>query len=48
MSERGSTGIGIGTVLAVLISWGRNHDILYAVLHGLLGWLYVIWWVFQR
>jgi hypothetical protein len=39
-----SYGIGIGGVLAVIMSWGVNHSILYAILHGVLGWLYVIYW----
>jgi len=26
-----NTGIGIGTVIAVLISWSMNHSILWAV-----------------
>ena len=37
--------IGIGSVLAVVISWMANQSILWAIFHGLLGWLYVIYWV---
>jgi hypothetical protein len=37
-------GVGIGTILAVLISWSINHSILWAIIHGMLGWLYVIYW----
>lgn len=36
-------GIGIGTILAIVISWSRNQSILWAIIHGLLGWLYVIY-----
>ena len=36
-------GIGLGTIIAVVISWGRNKSILWAIIHGLLGWLYVIY-----
>jgi hypothetical protein len=36
-------GIGFGTALAIAISYTRNHSILWAIIHGILGWLYVIW-----
>ena len=36
-------GIGLGTLIAVLISWNRNKSILLAIIHGILGWLYVIY-----
>ena len=36
-------GIGLGTIIAVVISWSRNKSILLAILHGILGWLYVIY-----
>ena len=37
------TGIGLGTLIAVLVSWSRNKSILWAIIHGILGWLYVIY-----
>jgi hypothetical protein len=36
-------GVGLGTIVAVVISWSRNKSILWAIIHGLLGWLYVIY-----
>jgi hypothetical protein len=36
-------GIGLGTLIAVLVSWNRNKSILLAIIHGILGWLYVIY-----
>lgn len=36
-------GVGLGTIIAVVISWSRNHSILWAIIHGILGWLYVIY-----
>ncbi|MEO9210087.1 MAG: hypothetical protein ABI208_03265 [Ginsengibacter sp.] len=36
-------GIGLGTIIAVVVSWSRNHSILWAIIHGFLGWLYVIY-----
>jgi hypothetical protein len=35
--------IGLGTVIAVVVSWSRNKSILWAIIHGILGWLYVIY-----
>jgi hypothetical protein len=36
-------GIGLGTIIAVVVSWSRNKSVLWAIIHGLLGWLYVIY-----
>lgn len=36
-------GVGLGTIIAVVVSWSRNHSILWAIVHGILGWLYVIY-----
>jgi len=33
----------VGIAIAVQISWALNHSILWATLHGLLGWFYVIY-----
>ena len=34
-------GYGIGMVLAVVISWTHWHSIVWAIIHGALGWFYV-------
>jgi len=36
-------GVGLGTIIAVVLSWNRNESILWAIVHGILGWLYVIY-----
>jgi hypothetical protein len=36
-------GIGFGTALAIAISYVHNQSILWAILHGLLSWFYVIY-----
>ena len=36
-------GIGLGTLIDVLVSWNLNKSILLAIIHGILGWLYVIY-----
>ncbi len=35
--------IGLGTIIAVIISWTRNKSIFWAIIHGIFGWLYVIY-----
>lgn len=41
-------GASLGTVLAVTISWSLHHSILWAVVHGLLSWLYVGYYALTR
>jgi hypothetical protein len=43
-----SSGIGLGSVLAVVVSWERNKSVLLAFLHGIFSWLYVIYFVLTR
>ncbi len=38
-------GIGLGTVIAVVASWSVNHSVLWAIVHGLLSWIYVVYYV---
>lgn len=33
----------IGSMLAVVISYGINKSILWATIHGFFGWFYVIY-----
>ncbi len=42
------SGIGIGAALAIVLSWHRNKSILLAILHGILSWLYVIYFAITR
>ena len=41
-------GIGLGSIIAVVASWSRNESVLYAILHGFLGWAYVIYFALTR
>lgn len=42
-------GVGFGSALAITISWSANKSILWAIIHGIFGWLYVIYYaVTQR
>ena len=40
-------GIGFGSALAITISWSANHSILWAILHGLFSWFYVIYYAIR-
>jgi hypothetical protein len=39
------TGITFGTALAIVISWPVNKSVLWAIFHGILSWIYVIYYV---
>ncbi len=41
-------GIGLGSALAVAISWSLHKSILWAILHGIFGWFYVVYYAFTR
>jgi hypothetical protein len=38
-------GISFGTALAIAISFTTNRSVLWAIIHGILSWLYVIYYV---
>ena len=42
------SGIGIGSALAIVLSWHRNRSILFAIIHGVFSWLYVIYFALTR
>jgi len=42
------TGITLGNVIAVVLSWAVNHSILWALVHGFFGWLYIIYYLIVR
>jgi hypothetical protein len=42
-SDVARTSISLGTIIAVVASWERNKSILWAIFHGLLSWVYVIY-----
>ena len=39
----GGAGFGIGSLIAVVLSWDANHSIMWAIVHALLGWFYVLY-----
>ena len=46
--EVARTGITFGTALAIAISWSNHKSILWAILHGLFSWIYVIYFALIR
>lgn len=43
-----NNGIGLGGAIAVAISWSRNKSVLWAIVHGILSWFYVIYYILNR
>lgn len=41
-------GIGLGSAIAVAISWSQHQSILWAIIQGFFGWFYVIYYAFTR
>ena len=42
------SGIGIGSAVAIVVSWHRNKSLVLAIIHGVLSWLYVIYFALTR
>ncbi len=47
-SGAASAGIGLGTAIAVTISWSIHKSILWAILHGVCSWFYVVYYALTR
>ena len=43
MKDSATVGWGLGSIIAVTISWSVNKSILWCILHGIFGWFYVIY-----
>lgn len=41
--EGAKYGVSFGSALAMAVSFGTNHSLLWAIIDGLLGWIYVIY-----
>jgi len=41
-------GITFGSALAIVISFTTHHSILWAILHGIFSWIYVIYYIVTR
>lgn len=38
-----AVGIGVGNIVAALISWQLNHNVIWLIIHFCFSWLYVIY-----
>ena len=43
-----SSGVGFGSALAMVISYTAHKSVLWAIIHGILSWFYVIYFVLTR
>ena len=41
------TGITFGSVLAMVISYVNWHSVGWAIVHGLMSWVYVIYYIIR-
>jgi len=41
-------GASFGSALAIAISWSAHHSILWAIVHGFLSWVYVLYYALTR
>ena len=47
-SGAAQAGIGLGSALAVAISWSLHKSIVWAIVQGFFGWFYVIYYAVTR
>lgn len=43
-----TSGISLGSAIAVTISWSLYKSIVWAIIHGIFGWFYVIYYALTR
>ena len=41
-------GVGMGSALAIAISWSVHQSIVWAIIHGFLSWIYVVYYALTR
>ncbi len=46
--EGAKYGASFGSALAIAISYTTNHSILWAIIRGVFGWLYVVYFALFR
>ncbi len=42
------SGVGFGSALAIAISFTTHKSVLWAIIHGILSWFYVVYYLFTR
>jgi hypothetical protein len=46
--EGAKYGVSFGSALAIAISYANDRSILWAIIDGILGWIYVIYFALFR
>ncbi|MCR5012449.1 MAG: hypothetical protein K6A72_08910 [Lachnospiraceae bacterium] len=41
------TGISFGSALAMVVSYVNWHSIFWAIVHGLMGWVYIVYYIIR-
>jgi hypothetical protein len=41
--EGAKYGVSFGSALAMAISYNTNHSVLWAIVHGIFSWIYVVY-----
>lgn len=39
------SGITMGSALAMVISWSLNESVIWAIIHGIFSWVYVLYYL---
>jgi len=47
VSKSVKAGVSFGSALAMIISYTAWHSILWAIFHGMLSWVYVIYYALK-
>jgi hypothetical protein len=42
------TGASFGSALAIAISWSVHKSLFWAIVHGILSWIYVVYYALTR
>jgi len=43
-----TSAFSLGSSIAVVISWTKFQSVLWAVIHGLMSWVYVIYYLVKN
>lgn len=47
-NQAARAGIGLGSAIAVAVSWSLHKSLIWATIHGFFGWFYVIYYALTR
>ena len=47
-SESTKDGVTFGCALAMVLSYAKWHSVLWAIIHGIFSWFYVVYFLIQR